>query len=193
MVFKLDSRQCNHSASNANVFVSFSQAKVNIIAGCCMAMGLRFAGSANLQAFNCLVSLFALLYFLSYKYQCVHLYFTKQNVPKNGSMNRSEHCNGKIMFSACEKLNNCSHACRNLTTLYCMLVWCSSVSKFFEHPYIAYVQLHPLPDEGKTERGSFLRRGEGAATRRLTLHLSRHISSCACKQQWRSNVLVPLL
>ena len=128
MVFKLDSRQCNQSASNANVFVSFSQAKVNIIAGCCMAMGLRFAGSANLQAFNCLVSLFALLYFLSYKYQCVHLYFTKQNVPKNGSMNRSEHCNGKIMFSACEKLNNCSHACRNLTTLYCMLVWCSSVS-----------------------------------------------------------------
>ncbi|CAH3188191.1 unnamed protein product, partial [Porites evermanni] len=34
---------------------SLSQAKVNIIAGCCMAMGLRFAGSANLQAFNCLM------------------------------------------------------------------------------------------------------------------------------------------
>ena len=36
-------------------FVPLSQAKVNIIAGCCMAVGLRFAGSANQEAFNCLV------------------------------------------------------------------------------------------------------------------------------------------
>lgn len=30
----------------------FSQTYCNIIAGCCMAMGLRFAGSANEEAFN---------------------------------------------------------------------------------------------------------------------------------------------
>lgn len=44
-------------------FVPFSQAKVNIIAGCCMAMGLRFAGSANQEAFNCLVCYWFSIFF----------------------------------------------------------------------------------------------------------------------------------
>ena len=49
---------CGAFRKNKNAFVFFvssSQAKINIIAGCCMAMGLRFAGSANQEAFNCLV------------------------------------------------------------------------------------------------------------------------------------------
>lgn len=49
---------CDAFRKNKNAFVFFvssSQAKINIIAGCCMAMGLRFAGSANQEAFNCLV------------------------------------------------------------------------------------------------------------------------------------------
>ena len=49
---------CGVFRKNKNAFVFFvssSQAKINIIAGCCMAMGLRFAGSANQEAFNCLV------------------------------------------------------------------------------------------------------------------------------------------
>jgi len=54
-------RQCDSSATgieevNADMDLeSLSQANVNIIAGCCMAMGLRFAGSANQEAFNCLM------------------------------------------------------------------------------------------------------------------------------------------
>ncbi|XP_074644686.1 anaphase-promoting complex subunit 1-like [Tubulanus polymorphus] len=36
-------------------FETMSQAFLNIIAGCCMAMGLRFAGSANRSAYNCLL------------------------------------------------------------------------------------------------------------------------------------------
>ncbi|XP_031572163.1 anaphase-promoting complex subunit 1-like [Actinia tenebrosa] len=34
---------------------TLSQANANIIAGCCLAMGMRFAGSANQQAFDCLM------------------------------------------------------------------------------------------------------------------------------------------
>ena len=33
----------------------FSQTHVNIVAGCCLAMGLKFAGSSNQQAFTTLV------------------------------------------------------------------------------------------------------------------------------------------
>ena len=35
--------------------VSCSQAQANIVAGCCLVMGLKFAGSANQEAFKCLV------------------------------------------------------------------------------------------------------------------------------------------
>ncbi|XP_048585959.1 anaphase-promoting complex subunit 1 isoform X2 [Nematostella vectensis] len=34
---------------------TLSQAKASIIAGCCLAMGMRFAGSANQEAFTCLM------------------------------------------------------------------------------------------------------------------------------------------
>lgn len=34
----------------------FRQAHVYIIAGACLSLGFRFAGSENLAAFNCLVS-----------------------------------------------------------------------------------------------------------------------------------------
>lgn len=40
---------------NINTFIS-SQTYCNIVAGCSMAMGLRFAGSANEEAFNTLLS-----------------------------------------------------------------------------------------------------------------------------------------
>lgn len=36
------------------LFVSLSQAQDYITAGACMALGLRFAGSANSDAFDCL-------------------------------------------------------------------------------------------------------------------------------------------
>ncbi|XP_044177050.1 anaphase-promoting complex subunit 1-like isoform X2 [Acropora millepora] len=56
IVQKYDSSSAEMDALNSDMDVeSLSQAKVNIIAGCCMVMGLRFAGSANQQAFNCLM------------------------------------------------------------------------------------------------------------------------------------------
>ncbi|XP_068728740.1 anaphase-promoting complex subunit 1-like [Montipora capricornis] len=56
IVQKCDSCSTDVEAMDSEIDVeTLSQAKVNIIAGCCMAMGLRFAGSANHQAFNCLM------------------------------------------------------------------------------------------------------------------------------------------
>lgn len=40
--------------TNHVMFVSLSQAQDYITAGACMALGLRFAGSANSDAFDCL-------------------------------------------------------------------------------------------------------------------------------------------
>lgn len=42
---------------NFVLFCFISQAYVNIIAGGCMVIGLKYAGSANKEAFECLVSL----------------------------------------------------------------------------------------------------------------------------------------
>lgn len=36
-------------------YQTLSQALVNITAGCCMAMGLRYAGTCDQSAFKCLV------------------------------------------------------------------------------------------------------------------------------------------
>ena len=36
-------------------YQTVSQAQANIIAGCCMAMGLRYAGTCDPDAFECLV------------------------------------------------------------------------------------------------------------------------------------------
>ncbi|KAL9954099.1 hypothetical protein ACROYT_G041593 [Oculina patagonica] len=56
IVQRCDSSPTGIEAVNTDIDLeSLSQAKVNIIAGCCMAMGLRFAGSANQEAFNCLM------------------------------------------------------------------------------------------------------------------------------------------
>lgn len=56
IVQKCDSCSTDIEAMDSEIDVeTLSQAKVNIIAGCCMAMGFRFAGSANHQAFNCLM------------------------------------------------------------------------------------------------------------------------------------------
>jgi len=56
IVKQFDSSSTETETMNADIDVeTLSQAKVNIIAGCCMAMGLRFAGSSNHQAFDCLM------------------------------------------------------------------------------------------------------------------------------------------
>jgi len=39
-----------------SVAVNCSQAYCNIVAGACLAIGLKYAGSANAAAFTCLVS-----------------------------------------------------------------------------------------------------------------------------------------
>lgn len=38
-------------------FSTMSQAYCNIVAGACMVLGLKFAGSANEEAFKCLVNI----------------------------------------------------------------------------------------------------------------------------------------
>ncbi|XP_027050305.1 anaphase-promoting complex subunit 1-like [Pocillopora damicornis] len=56
IVHQCDTTLAENEAANSDIDMeSLSQAKINIIAGCCMAMGLRFAGSANQEAFNCLM------------------------------------------------------------------------------------------------------------------------------------------
>lgn len=56
IVHQCDTTSAESEAANSDIDMeSLSQAKINIIAGCCMAMGLRFAGSANQEAFSCLM------------------------------------------------------------------------------------------------------------------------------------------
>ena len=38
------------------LFLLFSQAYVNMVSGCCLAMGLRYAGTCDQMAYQCLVS-----------------------------------------------------------------------------------------------------------------------------------------
>ena len=46
----------------------YSQAEVNIIAGCCMSLGFRFAGTNDQDAFKTLVCIYVCMYIHIYMY-----------------------------------------------------------------------------------------------------------------------------